>query len=207
MRPLIVAPVPRLYPGSIVAILGTGPSLTQADVDSLFGNCNVIAVNDAYRLAPWASALYAADSRWWRRFNGVPEFTGPKYSIMPNGHVVVQQEYRDIHILKNTGQHGLELEPNGLRTGYNSGYQAINLAVHLGASRIVLLGFDMKGDHYFGSHPDQSKPLFKQCLIAFPTLMEPLKALGISIVNCTPNSAIRCFKLAPLPQVLDEVAA
>jgi len=26
----------------------------------------VLAINDAYRLAPWADWLYACDDRWWR---------------------------------------------------------------------------------------------------------------------------------------------
>jgi len=202
-----VDPVPMLWPKSTVGCLGSGPSLIQADVDGCRDRAHVIAVNDTHRLAPWADVLYAADAKWWRRFGGVPAFLGRKYSIMPNGHKVPQQEFRDIHILRNTGDQGLERDPSGLRTGKNSGYQAINLAVHLGASQILLLGYDMQGDHFFGSHPDKSHPPFKHCLQAFPTLVSPLAEIGVSIVNCTPGSALTCFPMAPLASVLEEVAA
>jgi len=208
VRPLPpVAPIERLWPGSTIVCLGTGPSLIRADVEACRDKARVIAVNNAWELAPWADVLYAADAKWWRRFGGVPDFRGRKYSIMPNGHKVPQQEYADIHILRNTGDQGLERDPSGLRTGKNSGYQSINLAVHLGASQILLLGYDMQGDHYFGSHPDKSRPPFKHCLQAFATLVSPLAELGISIVNCTPGSALTCFPMAPLASVLESVAA
>lgn len=194
--------VPRLWPGSTIVCLGTGPSLTQADVDLCRGRARVIAVNNAYRYAPWADVLYAADLKWWLWHKGVPDFAGLKYSIAakPKNWIVAQ-------VLRNTGKHGLELTPTGLRTGFNSGYQAINLAVHLGARRIALLGYDMHGDHCFGSHPDKSKPPFPGCLEAFPTLVPPLKEAGVEVLNCTLGSAIDCFPRAPIELALMERAA
>jgi len=201
-QPAVVTPVERLWPNSTVVCIGTGPSLTPAQVDVCRGKAHVIVVNNAWELAPWADVLYAADAKWWRRFDGVPAFPGLKYSVMPTRANSAHQEYPSIQILRNTGGYGLELDPSGLRTGANSGYQAINLAVHLGASRIVLLGYDMHGDHYFGSHPDKAKPAFSMCLTAFPTLVEPLQAAGVSIVNCTPGSALTCFPQASLLSIL-----
>lgn len=202
----VITPVPRLWPHSTIACLGSGPSLTQADVDCCRECAHVIAVNDTVRLAPWADVLYAADGKWWRRFAGMPDFRGLKYSIMANTGTrpTAQAEFRDIRILRNTGTSGLELEPDALRTGCNSGYQAINLAVHLGARQILLLGYDMHGDHFFGSHPDKTKPPFALCLPMFPTLVAPLAEAGVSIVNCTPGSAITCFPMGTLDAVLAE---
>ncbi len=211
LPPAVVVPVPKLWPNSTIVCLGTGPSLIQTDVDWCRGKATVIAINNAWELAPWADVLYAADEKWWRRFAGVPTFRGLKYSIMPKqNQQSTLQEFADIQILGNTGGFGLELEPSGLRTGANSGYQAIGLARHLGASRIVLLGYDMHdrhGEHFFGRHPDSHGPNFALCLAAFPTLVEPLKAAGVSIVNCTPGSALTCFPMAPLRSTLVEVAA
>jgi hypothetical protein len=205
---VVVVPVEKLWPKSTIVCLGTGPSLTQADVDFCRGKARVIAVNNAHEIAPWADVLYAADAKWWRRFNGVPAFRGLKYSILPNSSQRnFRPEFPDIRLLGNTGMRGLERDPSALRTGCNSGYQAINLAVHLGATQIVLLGYDMHGDHYFGSHPDKAKPPFALCLSAFPTLVAPLAEIGVSIVNCTPGSALTCFPMAPLSSVLEEVAA
>ena len=92
--------------------------------------------------------------------------------------------------------------PTGVKTGRNSGYQALNIAVHLGASRVLLLGYDMHGDHFFGSHPDKSRPPFALCLKLWPTIVAPLKKAGVEVVNCTPNSALTIFPQMPLREAL-----
>ncbi len=150
--------VERIWTGETVAILATGPSLCQEDVDYVKGKARVICVNDSWRLAPWADALYACDPAWWRWHDGVKSFDGPKWSIAHEAWSDrLRKSFPDVARLKNTGETGLEVDPAGLRTGRNSGYQAINLAVHYGARRIVLLGYDLQRTdgkaHFFGNHP------------------------------------------------------
>src|SRR5678815_3029451 len=142
--------VPRLWPGSTIVCIASGPRLTQADVDDVRGKARVIVVNDNYQKAPWADVLYAADSEWWKLHQGVPSFAGLKYSVDQASWI-----YPDVQILQNTGKDGFDERPTSLRTGQNSGYQAIHLAVHLGASLIVLLGYDMRDtqNHWFGQQP------------------------------------------------------
>src|SRR4030095_303323 len=103
---------------------------------------------------------------------------------------------------QNTGTTGLETIPSGLRTGHNSGYQAINLAVHLGARTIVLLGYDMSGDHFFGGHPDHTRPPFQRCLRAFTTLLEPIAALVVTGWNGTRSTSLTCFPQPALEDVI-----
>jgi hypothetical protein len=191
--------VPRLCPGGTVVCLGSGPSLTLEDVAFVRGKATVVAVNDAVRLAPWADVLYACDAKWWfwHRADGAAAFVGPKFALEN-----AAKKYPGVQVLRKTGETGLELDPTGLRAGRNSGYQAINLAVHLGASRILLLGYDMKGDHFFGPHPDGSRPPFAICLQRFATLVDPLRQLGVEVVNCTPGSALTCFPYVPLAEGL-----
>jgi hypothetical protein len=192
--------IPRLFPASTIACVGGGPSLTAADVARLRGHVRVIAINDAYRLAPWADVLYACDAAWWRVHRGVPAFRGVKVSLgtppaSPDG----------IVRLANTGVDGLELAADGLRTGGNSGYQAINLAVHLGARIILLLGYDLQRAatgraHWFGDHPgclNQRSP-YASFRRHFATLIAPLAALGITIINCSRQTALTCFPCQPL---------
>jgi len=119
-----------------------------------------------------------------------------------------------VHVLQNTGYTGLELEPTGLRTGRNSGYQAINLAVHLGAARILLLGYDMAENpvgpsHWFGEHPDHQPSPYPQMREAFDTIVEPLAAIGVTVVNCSRRTALTAFPCALLEDELArlEVAA
>lgn len=189
--------VPTLWPGSTIACVGTGPSLTAEDVALLQGRARVIVVNDAYKLAWWADVLYAADAKWWAWHKGVPSFGGLKYTAQPGA-----VRWPGVQMLRRTGLEGLELDPRGVRTGFNSGYQAINVAVHLGAARIVLLGYDMRGDHFFGKHPDRTKPPFVLCLKKFGTLVAPLAARGITIVNATRDTALECFPRVSLEEAL-----
>lgn len=190
------------------ALIGGGPSLTQADVDLLRNRCFVIAINDAYRLAPWADVLYAADQKWWTWHNGVPGFTGPKYSIDGGYNPVTQP---GVQVLRNTGFDGLELDPSGLRTGFNSGYQALNLAVHFGAKRILLLGYDMsvngRQTHWFGHHPDLEPSPYDKMRAAFDTLVQPLAELGVEVLNCSRRTALQTFPIVSLEEALCEVAA
>mgnify|MGYP001617909464 CR=1 FL=1 len=52
--------------GQTAAILGGGPSLTLGQCETVrVAGCRVIAVNNAYELAPWADILYFADRHWW----------------------------------------------------------------------------------------------------------------------------------------------
>lgn len=196
------ATVPRLWPDATVVLLGGGPSLTPADVDACRGRARVVAINDAYRLAPWADVLYACDAQWWAWHRGVPSFTGRKYSIDPRA-----AHWPGVQILRNTGELGLEDAPDGLRTGGNSGYQAINLAVHLGAARILLLGYDLQATggrhHWFGAHPNRTPPPLAAFRRHFAALIDPLRARGIPIVNCTPTTALEAFPRSTLAAALD----
>jgi hypothetical protein len=198
-----IATVPKLWPGSTVVILGGGSSLTPADVNYCRGRAKVIAIKEAHTLAPWADALYACDEKWWRYYKGVPEFSGLKYRLEANG----LHPWPDVQVLKNTGKDGLELSPNGLRTGQNSGYQAVNLAVHLGATKIILLGFDMwrgpSGEaNWFGKHPLHVASPYPVFLQLFATIAEPLKAAGVEVINASRFTVLSTFPRMALEDVL-----
>jgi hypothetical protein len=196
-----VGAVPRLWPGETVVVIGGGSSLTPDDVAFCRGKARVIAIKEAIELAPWADALYACDDKWWRFHAGYPAFTGLKFALEPQS-----VAWPGVQVLRNAGDDGLELDPTALRTGHNSGYQAVNLAVHLGVSKIVLLGFDMwRGpsgkQNWFdkpGLHVDSPYPLF---LMRFASIVEPLKAAGVEVVNASRFTVLTAF-----PRVLLEEA-
>lgn len=195
-------PVPRLWPGSTVVVIAGGPSLTEADVARCQGQ-HVIAVKDAIRLAPWAEVLYGCDKKWWQAHPETRAYSGLKYGLEhPRGRP-------DVHILRNAGQSGLETDPSGVRTLKNSGGQAINVAAHLiGSGRIVLLGFDMQPHgsrhHWFGWHSYGVGriPPYALFLPLMETLVKPLAARGIAVVNASRVSALTCFPKVTLEEAL-----
>lgn len=196
------SPVPRAYPGATIVCLGCGPSLTKDDVAKVRGRAVVIAINDAYRLAPWADVLYACDGKWWGWHPEALAFRGAKYALDRYA-----QRFAGVAVLKNTGTKGLERDPKGLRTGRNSGYQAINLAVHFGAARIILLGYDLGPDHkgrthWFGDHPDRVVSPYRLMRQEFLTLVAPLKEAAVEVVNCSRRTALEAFPVKPLEEIL-----
>lgn len=193
-------PVPRLWPDATVVCLATGPSLCAEDIAACRGRAVLLAVKDAIRLAPDADVLYCADAKWFNCHANTLPASSLRYSL--------ERESRKwATVLKNTGELGLETDPTGLRTGRNSGFQAINLAVHLGARRIVLLGYDMKVGprkeaHFFGSHPYASTPIYAAFVPLFHSLVAPLRSLGIAILNASRVSALTCFPKVSLAEAL-----
>ena len=181
--------------------LGGGPSLAAADVAHCRGRARVIAVNDAYRLAPWADVLYACDAKWWRWHDGAPDFRGLKVTLE-------RPEYPGLKRLRQGARRGFDPDPGVLATGRNGGYQAIHLSVHLGAKRVLLLGYDMRivagRTHWFGEHPVESKPevFAKAMLPCFDSLVAPLAARRVQVINCTPESPLKAFPRARLRDVL-----
>jgi hypothetical protein len=198
-----------------VVCMATGPSLTAADVDYVQHKAPVIAINDAHRLAPWADVLYSSDRTWWPHHKGVPAYAGPKFGVgSAPGKANPFHILPEITVLRNTGHLGLELDPTGLRTGSNSGYAAINLAVHFGAARIVLMGYNLGyaagKAHFFGDHPPnltQRESLYVGFRQSFEHLVAPLAALGVEVINCTPETGLATFPVRPLRDVLVSRAA
>lgn len=88
----------------------------------------------------------------------------------------------------------------GIATGNNSGYQAINLAYLLGYKRIYLLGYDGKQTDGKTHHYSEEYPLPTRLDIlpaianSFRGLNNALKKRHVDVINCNPNSAIKEFE-------------
>ena len=206
-KPLRAWPtVPKLCPGGTVVILAGGPSLTRADVEYVRDKADaVIAINNTFKLAPWATILFASDRRWWVWHKGAPKFAGRKYTLS----ITAGKMFQDVLVLRNSGREGLDADPSALKHGYNGAHMSINLAVHLGAKRIILLGVDMqrgpKGEeHWHGHHPNMARSNFKAFIRTMQTTVNPLNDLGIEVINCSPRSALECFPKMPLREALPE---
>ncbi len=189
-----------------VYIIGGGPSLSNFDFAQLAGK-KVIAINKAILSYPQAQALYWTDSRFYGWYqNEVEAWDGLKYTI--------RQNYRyegnpDVNILKKGKKFGLEKAVDTLAHGNNSGYAAINLAYHLGARRIILLGYDMGNNgtksHFHEGYPTKqtSDKIYQdQFIPGFKQLAEELKAKNIEVLNASPYSRLTNFPKITLEKAM-----
>lgn len=209
--------VAREWIGATAVLIGGGPSLTREQVAQVElvreqrRALRVIAVNDAYRLAPFADICYFADSEWWGWHKDRPDFqafAGQKCSISDSGGNIKDPA---VHILRNANgrghSFGLSLDPKQIVTGSNSGYQALNIAVLAGAKTILLLGFDAREPtgktHWFGDHPKR-EPIaaYAEYRKAFSAGERAILAAGVKVVNCSPGSAIDSFPKMDLEDAL-----
>lgn len=209
--------VERIYPywrDMTAIVAATGPSLTEAvaercrlahDEDD---SVAVLAVNDAWRLMPWADALYACDAAWWQHHYGVAAFRGDKWSshhANGNDKIQVAKTY-GLQLVAGATKKGFSTDPSCIHYGGNSGFQAVNLALLFGARRIVLVGFDMHAaggkSHFFGEHPPRLRRSTNYERFV-PAFAEAAKSLPKgAIINATPGSALRCFPMMPLDEAL-----
>ena len=190
-------------------IIASGPSVTVADVVTLKALCDEVGtINKSYRSLMSAQWLYTNDPDWLadeadgeilRWFDGTV-YCG--YWGDWNLPSFVNREYRAVKHSKP-----LLTQPGRLAWGGNSGYAAINLAYHLGARRVILLGYDQKGAHYtahhHAPHPDHIKKPFNWPMWhgEFAKLAKVAPDFGLEIINATRDTALTCFKQMTLEEL------
>lgn len=207
------------WPDATVVVIASGASLTAEQCDAVrlwrFASGaplrRVIAVNTSYQRALWADVLYACDEPWWSLYDS--KVKSGEWTWFPcdcwtlDERAVRAYPHRRLHHIRSMPSPGLGRQPGVIHQGANGGYQAVNLATQAGARRVVLLGFDMKGEHWHGSHPQpltNPRPyLFELWIKNFARMAQDLGPAGIEVVNCTPGSALTCFPQLPLNEVLD----
>lgn len=143
-----------------VTILGGGPSLLNLEItQERFPE--VIAVNNAWELAPWAKILYAGDEEWWQESWGNRQ----KVEAGFRGRIMVDDAVRERGLAperaetrKRTGIDYTQIDDPACATGPCSGAKAMSVAYHEGYKCIQLAGFDSSSDasgrtHYHNAHP------------------------------------------------------
>lgn len=178
-----------IWPGETCFIVCGGPSLIGFDFARLRGR-RVIAINSSYEKVPFADVLVFGDGRWWnwrrddaRNFGGLIVHCG-------------EQRDQRLSVMKPVKPPGLARPRDSLCFLNTTLTAAINLAVHFGVKRIVLLGADMQKDaagrsHHHAPHPVASREgCWNRHMADLATLVEPLAKAGIEVVNVSPSSLI-----------------
>lgn len=172
--------------------IASGPSLTASDCRLAMSSGHpVIAVNSSIGLVPDCQHLFAADCNWWDKYHGTLKTVAKRWTVSGRAHL----------------RYGVNLFRAPDNDSFNSGQRAIQLAVHLGATRIILLGYDCsleEGTHWHGNHPDSLKNPDDESIQRwqgeFQRLADGLRS--VSIINCSRQTALTCFSRAAPEEVL-----
>jgi hypothetical protein len=200
----------RKWDGQTVAVLASGPSLTQQQLHAVSaarkaGKCKAVAVNATALALAHFDMVYAGDFLFWKHYIARIRQAQPNAELWTVDRNAAERF--QLNHIKGVNQPGLGAG-NHIRLGGNSGYQAINLAVLLGAAKVLLLGFDMhapagrKHWHDDHPHPMTQNQCFEEWLHKFEKLATDLEGEGIEVLNCTPGSALDCFAFSSIEQEL-----
>lgn len=221
--------VPKIWKGGDVWILGGGPSIVQQfDIPqevvnrvktkqsppssysqylSFLHDKHVIGVNVSYLIGDWIDMIYFGDGSFLTSHaKQLRMHPAIKVSSAPVTRLFEWIKYLSRERTKPTG---ISTRPDTVAWNQNSGAAAISLAVHAGAKRIFLLGFDMNlikdTQHWhseYRTNGGRSKALpFDRHLKGFPQIAADAMILGVEIINVCPSSAITVFKKATLKEV------
>jgi hypothetical protein len=223
--------VPKIWEGGDVWILGGGPSITK-----LFGvpdnivqqvlvgklpvsayspylaflhDKHVIGINASFEIGDWIDMVFFGDTNFFERY-------AMRLSKFPNLKVTCSKTCRKTvwvkYLIRDTKKYGISNNPRQITWNSNSGAAAISLAVHTGAKRIFLLGFDMQlvnGEKHWhriyskGQAISPRRPVpFKTHLVGFPKIKQDAAALGVELYNVNPTSAITCLPKLTLQEAM-----
>lgn len=196
------------WDGAAVALIASGPTAKKSNVAALRDRVKVIAINESYQLAPWADVLYGCDGTWWKLKLGVPEFHGRKISQDEEA-CKLYPDIKKVEVDRYSNE--LKLHARGrIGAGGNGGFQALNLAVQFGCTKIMLVGYDMRvdlGEHWHARHypplsnphPNDNLPRWRA---AIDGAAKVLQALGIEVINCSPVSLLQAYPKMTIEEAL-----
>lgn len=167
--------------------------------------------------SPPCNHIYGSDARWWRCHIGdiARDYDGQCWTVdhaWDTGPKSQQVDPRSwgLHALRaEVSAGGFSRRQDTLHTGTNSGYAALNLAYHLGATLILMLGYDLSKDgdrrHWFGNHPGEMNVNsdYNRFISRFQTI-KPAE-YGIEIWNCSRRTALTHFPCYNLDEVINKV--
>jgi len=198
-----------------IYIIGGGPSLTGFDFNSL-KNKDTITVNKSILDVPDPNYFITVDYTFLRklkvsksRFTSidttkifVADFHFP-FIQEKNGRIVDTRigliyDLQDFNmIIKAKQTSGIGYEYKDFRTGINSGYCALQLAVLLGYKKIYLLGIDLNKElitHYHGGYGEKPAVFNTRVPNYLQEFKHGLKQIKqdnqVEVFSCSPISAL-----------------
>ena len=200
------------WKGQRCFIVGGGESLKGFDFSKL-KNELVIGINRAFEkidctinfamdhmLYEWITNGKLGDNarNKFDEFKGIPVWMDSVGYEYPQGVYIINQ------IPKNNMGHSLK---DGIRSGSNSGFGALGIAICLGANPIYLLGFDMEGKegkqvNWHNGYPErQDAKVYKVFRNDFNNVAQELETKNIKVINLNPKSELKCFEFGSIKDI------
>jgi len=110
---------------------------------------------------------------------------------------------KGINVAESFPGNGFITEPFKIKQGANSGYQAINLAYHFGAKRVILLGYDMSNNgRWHSPHPSPcgNHNTHNNFATNFNQMRPP-----IEVINCSRYTELTAFPTMKLEDLLQNI--
>jgi len=199
--------VEEIWPNSTVFVIGGGPSIASMQLGLLMGQY-VVGVNSAFHLDIPVAVTFFGDSRWliWE-YDSLCQKQYAGILVTCQAKLKNPDDLPIKRLAKSKKTQGITEKRYEISWNNSSGGAAINLAYHLGARRIVLIGYDMginNGRHNFHDSYPVGKPErnpYRHFLKSFDRIKDDADKLGVEILNATPNSNLNVFPKVRLEDI------
>lgn len=192
--------------GSTAVCIATGPSLTNDQVEAVrTASVRSIGINDIGLTHRWIDIWYAADFPFWK-FYEPSAASSDALKVCADPDVLkggIADRY--LSVSDKDREKAKRYEPGFALHGEHSGFQALQLAISLGAERVILLGYDCKPEgqktNYFGT---KSQALYRHSHyetwpLHYDKLVIPA---GVEVLNATAGSAIEAYPFVEIERAL-----
>ncbi len=199
-----------------IVCIGTGPSLTEEQIQTarekgfrLFG------CNNVFQIVPDLELLYGCNLGWWELY--AAQASSHAAEKWTSNHEAADRY--GLNWIEEANAPGLSEDPELIHHGHGSGYSLVNMALHKGAERILLLGYDLRyapdyngarriigsrPRHFFGEYPSaiQHWPKVRVTNGVHDELVEQYRTVAdqglVEVINCTPGSALDAFPVSDI---------
>jgi len=199
------------WQGQTAVIVASGPSTELIDRELLRGQ-KIVAVAHGYRALQGIHAqALVIGGRAFYTYNVLESINVDQIiaaQFYSSWAWLTQRDERLVY-MHRAQRHGLTADRTALAGSESSVMLAINYVVHRGVRKIVLLGCDGQpsSDGRRRVQTDQqdtrnARDRYDIQEKAMATQIEPLRKLGVDIVNCSPQTALTIYPKAKLEDVL-----
>jgi hypothetical protein len=220
-----------MLPAKTAVILATGPSLTPEVIEAArrgqqMGLWALFGMNHVWRDVPSLDVFMACN----------PEYYASQWELGLKDRLAEKWAWDSatslrfgLRFIHGKWLDGFSKDPSCIHYGHSSGFQLPQIAYHAGFRRLLLCGYDMRyaadydgrnqrigssPRHYFGEYDGAelnhwpSVKVKDGVHVELIEQFEKVKRLNpeVEIINCSPGSAMTCFQMATLQELLAEWA-